>query len=83
MMLHRRDPNGPPCKHMEKLLQQAADGSSRGVSRWYALAHAARCGPCRRFLESLRGMISRLRGGRDADPPKDVLERLVRKIPKT
>jgi len=64
---------------MERLLQEAASGTSRGLLRWYTLAHAVRCGRCGRYLASLRGMIGRLRAEREAEPSQDVLERLAAK----
>src|ERR1700722_20112900 len=35
--------DGAPCSHMEGLLNCAADGRGNRLSRWYALAHAAKC----------------------------------------
>lgn len=75
---HQSEP-GPPCRHMEGMLNRAADGSARGFTRWYALAHAARCGRCNRFLHALEEMLMRLRRGKE-DPPKDVIERLAEKV---
>ncbi len=79
-MTHKHDEEGPPCRHMESLLQKTAEGSARGVSRWYALAHAARCPRCGRFLRSLRDMISRLRGQKEMPEEKEAVERLRKLI---
>lgn len=68
--------DGPPCKHMVGLLNGTADGSLRGFRRFYALAHAARCGPCRRFLDALQSMILNLRASKEDEPSADALERL-------
>jgi len=65
---------------MERLLQEAASNRSRGLVRWYTLAHAARCGRCGRFLASLRGMIGRLRAERSAEPNQEALDRLASKL---
>jgi anti-sigma factor ChrR (cupin superfamily) len=61
---------------MVGMLNATADGSLHGVRRLYALAHAARCEPCRRFLAALRGMIGNLRASKDDEPSAEVLERL-------
>ena len=68
---------GAPCKHMEPLLQSTADGTSKGLGRWYALAHSARCGQCGRFLHRLEETLQKLRDSRaKADIPVDALARL-------
>ncbi len=61
---------------MEKLLNKTAEGSARGIARWYALAHAARCGPCRRFLNALIEMIARLRASKNEGLPDETAQRL-------
>jgi hypothetical protein len=66
-----------PCRHMVRMLQEAASNRSRGLVRWYTLAHAARCGRCGRFLASLRGMIGRLRAEREAESNQEALNRLA------
>lgn len=74
-LFHKHDPN-QPCPHMEKLLQNQAEGRLRGIARWYALAHAANCGPCRRFLEHLESMLAKLKASKE--PVEDeVLDRLM------
>jgi hypothetical protein len=70
----------PPCRHMERLLQEAASNRSRGLVRWYTLLHAARCGRCGRFLGSLRGMITGLQAGRESEPSEDAVDRLAAKV---
>lgn len=76
MKLHDHDAEGPPCRHMEGHLQRTADGTAGRFTRMYALAHAARCGRCGRFLHRLEETISRLRAAKQ-DPPEDALARLA------
>lgn len=73
------DQPGPPCKHMEDALNRTADGSAGWFSRWYALAHAARCGRCGRYLRALEEMLNRLKRGKEP-PPEEALERLAQKV---
>lgn len=61
---------------MEGLLNRAADGSARGIGRWYALAHAARCTPCRKFLENLQTIVDALHRGKSSPSP-EVVSRLA------
>ncbi|MBL8087241.1 MAG: hypothetical protein JNM85_04120 [Chthonomonas sp.] len=61
---------------MEKMLHQAADGTGRGWQRWYALAHAARCPRCGRFLDRLRETLTQLRATRNRPMPEDLSARL-------
>lgn len=77
MKLHRHDEDGPPCRHMEGLLQQAADGSSKGFRRWYALSHAAKCSRCGKFLARLEETLGRLRGIKKEEPKPEVISRLA------
>jgi len=77
MKLHRHDEDGPPCSHMEGLLNKTADGSAKGLARWYALAHAARCGRCGRFLRRLEQMLGTLSSAKKEEPKPDVLSRLA------
>ena len=65
-----------PCWHMERLLQEAASGRSKGLIRWYTFLHAARCGRCGRFLSSLTSMVRVLRAERASQTDQDALERL-------
>lgn len=73
----RRRQEGKPCRHMERLLNRTADGTSRGFARWYALAHAARCPGCRKFLEHLEEMLRQLRTNKGPEPSAETMERLT------
>ncbi len=53
-MFHDPNSEGPPCKNLEGLLQQMADGRLRGIKKWYIAAHAARCSHCGNFLQRLQ-----------------------------
>lgn len=70
---------GAPCSHMEPMLQDIADGTGKGWRRLYALAHAARCERCARFLQRTEQTIACLRGAKEP-MPDDVLARLKSKI---
>lgn len=64
---------------MERMLNQSAEGKANRLAKWYVLAHTARCGPCRRFLERLEAMLTSLRAARQAsEPSPEALERLMR-----
>jgi hypothetical protein len=80
-MKHHKD-EGPPCSHMEGLLNQAADGSSRGLKLWYAVSHAARCSRCGTYLTRLRETLGHLHLAKKQAPAPDVLSRLEAAIPK-
>lgn len=75
MRLHSNKP-GPPCPHMEKLLNKEAEGAARGLGRWYALSHSVRCSRCGKYLAALRAMIARLRGAKS--PPEPQVEERLR-----
>jgi len=77
MNFHRHDEDGPPCKHMEGLLNKTADGSAKRLEKWYALAHAARCGRCGRFLRRLEQMLGTLKSVKREEPNPEVLNRLA------
>jgi len=65
-----------PCKHMEGMLNRTADGTAPRLMRWYAEAHAARCGRCGRFLGNVRALIGQLKGMKaktSCDPVVDKL----------
>ncbi|MBX3120433.1 MAG: hypothetical protein KF784_15340 [Fimbriimonadaceae bacterium] len=66
-----------PCRHMEGLLNRTADGTSRGFAKWYALAHAARCPGCRKFLEHLEEMIAQLKKNKGPEASPEALDRLT------
>ncbi|CAN5385421.1 hypothetical protein BH11ARM2_BH11ARM2_03800 [soil metagenome] len=70
---------GPPCRHMENFLQSTADGSANRLTRWYAMAHAARCGRCGRFLARLREMRSKIAESRET-MPEEAQERLAARL---
>lgn len=53
-----------PCRPMERLLNDEAEGKAKGLVRWYTLAHAARCPGCGRFLTALRAMLPNLKAMR-------------------
>lgn len=75
MKLH--DPsNTEPCRHMENFLQHEADGTARGLAKWYAVAHAARCTPCGSFLKALRRNIGLLREARTRETDQAAIKRL-------
>ncbi len=78
-MIHSTE--GPPCRHMEGFLNQAADGSSSGWRRWYALAHAARCVRCADYLKRLEETVNRLRASKTQSVPESALNRLEALIP--
>ena len=80
MNLFRHSSEGPPCAHMERFLQMAADGSARGLVRWYAWAHAVRCQRCMRFLESIQKMIAALRSSKSDEPSPETLDRLTKAL---
>jgi hypothetical protein len=73
----KHDEVGPPCRHMESLLQEAADGSAKGWRRWYAVAHAARCTRCGTFLGRMQAMVKVLSETKDEPIPEDAKERLL------
>lgn len=81
MPLHN-DHNAPPCKNMEALLQQVADGSATGIKKFYAVAHASRCNRCGSFLQRLKITLEVLRESksRSENAPQDALDRLKTKI---
>ncbi len=62
---------------MEGMLQATANGTSRGVVRWYANAHAARCTQCKCYLERMTETVEKLREAKAAEPSADVVERLA------
>lgn len=77
MRLHRDDGSEQPCKHMEGLLNQVADGTAGRATRWYVLAHVLHCDRCRRFLEALKGMITQLRLARSKEPSPSAVDRIL------
>lgn len=77
MRWHKEEPDGPPCAHMETFLQGAADGRAKGLARWYALAHAARCGRCARYLDRLSETLGHLRQAKSSHENSEALRRLA------
>lgn len=78
-MSNHHDKPGPPCSHMKTMLHDAADGRARGFRRWFAFAHAAKCGRCGRYLAAIQAIIDSLRGHREGMAP-DVDERLSKRL---
>ena len=77
LKLHRDDPEGPPCRHMEHFLQKTADGSANFFERWYAKSHANGCGRCNRFLDRLIETLGQLKKAKQ-EPDSNVMERLAK-----
>lgn len=75
-MLPPTNRTSQPCHHMVGFLNRASDGSARGLGAWYAAAHAARCGPCRRFLEQLIQNRRQLRESRESQVDQEAIQRL-------
>jgi hypothetical protein len=65
---------------MEGCLNHAAKGTGSRFARWYALAHAARCGPCRRFLEKLEKVLDELAHAKAANPTSEKVDDLMEKF---
>lgn len=65
---------------MESLLQEVAEGSARGIRRWYAVAHAARCQRCGTFLQRMQFTIEALHRTKEAPQDEVVLDRLRSKL---
>ena len=64
---------------MEDLLQEVAAGKAKGIRRWYAVAHAARCSHCGTFLSRLKITINVLRDAHEKPNP-EAIERLREKV---
>lgn len=61
---------------MESFLERTAEGRANRWTRWYALAHAARCSGCAAFLRRLEATMIALRVARDASSDEENLARL-------
>jgi hypothetical protein len=61
---------------MEALLNREVDGRNRFLLHWYSLAHAARCRPCREFLEAIRENRAKLAQARSLEPSHELTKRL-------
>ena len=53
--------NTGPCWFMRDAVSRMADGTLRGIARWYAELHVPRCPRCRQALQALRDLLHRLR----------------------
>jgi hypothetical protein len=62
---------------METMLQKVADGSARGIVKWYSVAHAARCTRCGTFLDRMKATLEALKASKASVVPDDVRERLL------
>jgi len=62
---------------METFLQGAADGSAKGILRWYAVSHAARCMRCGRYLERMSETVVHLKEAKAGEPSQEVMDRLA------
>ena len=74
--------DGPPCAWVRPLLDAAADrrpvrGPLRLLGHLYALAHAARCTRCRRYLDSLTSLVERLGALRESETDDAALRRIA------
>jgi len=49
-----------PCEHMVEKVSAFADGSLRGLARWYTRFHVKTCPRCRKALDALRALRDRL-----------------------
>jgi len=65
---------------MESMLNRVASGKAGRFARWYALAHVARCGPCRHFLQRLESLLDQLKGAKGPNPDEATIERLMQGI---
>ena len=77
MMFHKDTGSDEPCKHMEGHLHHVADGTAGPLRLWYTLAHVARCPQCRRFLDSLKSLLSRLHRAKNTEPSQEAMERML------
>lgn len=77
MSLFHNNPNeeGPPCTHMHAMLQDVADGNAKGIRRYYAILHAARCTRCGKFLDRTKLALAALRAQK-SPVSQDILERI-------
>lgn len=72
--------NVQPCRHMEGLLHRASDGRLRGLAKWYAWSHAARCSGCLAFLRRLEAAALALQAARTSSKDEEGLSRLRSKV---
>lgn len=69
-----------PCRFMEHFLNDALDGRCGIMSNLFVKGHLLHCVRCRRFVESIRNNIARLREARAADGSQEVVERMRRRL---
>ena len=79
-MKRKDQTDGPPCQHMEALLQQVADGSLRGMKKYFTLFHASHCYHCGSFLKRIRTMVSVMRDRKENVAPDEAMDRLKAQI---
>jgi hypothetical protein len=79
-MKRKNQTDGPPCQDMEALLQQVADGSARGIRKYYALFHAAHCYHCGSFLKRMQTLLSVMRDRKENVAPNETMARLRAQI---
>lgn len=79
MRLHK-DEEGAPCKGMEDLLQQVADGSAGGLKKAYALAHAAQCSRCGNFITRMKVTLDVMRESKEDVSKDEAMARLRAKV---
>lgn len=79
-MKRKEQTDGPPCKDMENLLQQVADGSARGIRKYFALFHCAHCYHCGSFLKRMQALVSVLRDKKESVAPEAAMQRLKSQI---
>ena len=60
---------------MVRILNKTADGNASKFEKWYALAHAAGCTPCRNFLMSLEQLVEKLKSAREV-PEEGAIARM-------
>jgi hypothetical protein len=75
-MKRKEQTDGPPCEDMENLLQQVADGSARGIRKYFALFHCAHCYHCGSFLKRMQALVSVLRNRKENVVPIEAMDRL-------
>lgn len=79
-MKRKEQTDGPPCEDMENLLQQVADGSARGIRKYFALFHCAHCYHCGSFLKRMQSLISVMRDKKESVAPEAAMKRLKSQI---
>lgn len=60
-MEHTHESTREHCVYMDGVLHAEAEGRANWLAKWFALAHTARCEPCRRFLTQLKMLLSGLK----------------------